>query len=133
MSNGHLRKPAASRGSQIYLGCFPQLRLEMEVTSELSSDSHIPRPACWEAPRGLPPKTNQVPAVSLGPTCLPHLIWKTVGVPTLSPCFCPWPSPTTALISAQLEDSFAHVSHKVSWVTHLSLKPSRVPVPPLLA
>ena len=83
--------------------------------------------------RGLPPKTNQVPAVSLGPTCLPHLIWKTVGVPTLSPCFCPWPSPTTALISAQLEDSFAHVSHKVSWVTHLSLKPSRVPVPPLLA
>ena len=92
MSNGHLHKPAASRCSQTHLGCFPQLRQEMEGHSEFFSDSHIPCPA-WEAPWGLLPETSQTPAVSPGPSCLPPSIWKTVGVPTWSPCFCLCPAP----------------------------------------
>lgn len=77
----------------------------------------FPRPArlqpCLQAQAACPPASGR--------------LWE--SLPGLPASVCALPP--TAPISAQLEESFAHVSHKVSWVTHLSLKPSKVP--PLLS
>lgn len=77
----------------------------------------FPRPArlqpCLQAQAACPPASGR--------------LWE--SLPGLPASVCALPP--TAPISAQLEESFAHASHKVSWVTHLSLKPSNVP--PLLS